>query len=144
MLQPMWQSIRPHLRATRLPAHISCAAAPTASDPVLDTFCLVRPWFCEMFLISTYMPGLARTAHACTQLRNLHMLQGEHAHAGTSSGVGPANHSRISPNWAQLCLDVEEVDHIQLAPTFLRHTFVRQPGGGSGSGGGWEVRNVNP
>ncbi|KAI7839106.1 hypothetical protein COHA_007111 [Chlorella ohadii] len=57
-------------------------AAPTASDPVLDTFCL-------------------------------------------------------------LCLDVEEVDHIQLAPTFLRHTFVRQPGGSS-SGGGWEVRNVNP
>lgn len=58
-------------------------AAPKASDPVLDTFCL-------------------------------------------------------------LCLDVEEVDHIQLAPAFLRHTFERQPGSGSDSSGGWVVRSVNP
>lgn len=50
----------------------------------------------------------------------------------------------VPPIFPQLCLDVEEVDHIQLAPAFLRHTFERQPGSGGDSSGGWVVRNVNP
>lgn len=50
----------------------------------------------------------------------------------------------VPPICPQLCLDVEEVDHIQLAPAFLRHTYERQPGSGSDSSGGWVVRNVNP
>ena len=56
----------------------------------------------------------------------------------------PGPDSPVAGTFCLLCLDVEEVDHVQLVGN-RRHTYTRQAGGGDGSATGqWVRRSVNP
>lgn len=64
------------------------------------------------------------------------------APAAAFEAPAPGPDDPVSDNFCLVLLDVEEVDHVTLAPS-ERTTYRREPGG-SGGDGGWQVASINP